>query len=231
MHQVAPPTLACGGGRTRNVGRRAARLSPQSGRTGLAALLGFGLGRLRLLLRPPANSERRTTTRSTARATTIGAEPFCSGASGRFLGTTWASRQTRALTCPVAFGCCTDRGRLCDRCVADELAHLRGVAACRGEAWATSVASRIATRDPWPAFEGRARDLARTKTEDLGPDERLHEQLARICNEWAARRWAELHDHTPIVASRYVVREGRQGTRRGSIDRAIETTKAKATPR
>lgn len=118
--------------------------------------------------------------------------------------------QTGSLRSRVALGCC-DRSKLCDRCLADELAHMRGVAANRGEVWSTSVAARIARRDPWPAFEGRARELALKKTADLGPDQRLHEQLAIICHEWAARRWAQLGSQSPIVASRYVAREGRRG--------------------
>jgi len=39
-------------------------------------------------------------------------------------------------------GCCT-RDKLCDRCLEDTLAQLRGVAACRGENWANRVAARV----------------------------------------------------------------------------------------
>lgn len=71
-------------------------------------------------------------------------------------------------------------------------AHLRGVAACRGEAWASSVAARRpGLRAAWPAYDGKAADLARRKVADLSRDERLRDVLARICHAWAARRWAQ----------------------------------------
>jgi hypothetical protein len=86
-------------------------------------------------------------------------------------------------------GCCS-RDQLCDRCLEDALAQLRGVAACRGEYWARSVASRVARTKPWPAYEGRCASIAREKVDDLGRDARLREELARLCVHWAARWWA-----------------------------------------
>ncbi len=85
-------------------------------------------------------------------------------------------------------GCCS-RDQLCDRCLADALAQLGGVAACRGEYWARSVAGRHPRRGAWPAYEGRCARIAREKIEDLGRDARLREELARLCVAWAARWW------------------------------------------
>jgi hypothetical protein len=85
-------------------------------------------------------------------------------------------------------GCCT-RDQLCDRCLADALAQLRGVAACRGEYWARSVAGRHPRNGAWPGYDGRCARIAREKVEDLGRDARLREELARLCAEWAARWW------------------------------------------
>jgi len=80
---------------------------------------------------------------------------------------------------------------LCDRCVDDGLAHLRGVAACRGERWALTVAARCPRLRgrPWPAYDGRAAELARRKVADLTRDDRLRELLAVELAAWAARRW------------------------------------------
>jgi hypothetical protein len=85
-------------------------------------------------------------------------------------------------------GCCS-RDQLCDRCLADAVAQLRGVAACRGEHWARTVADRVTRRGPWPTYEGRCARIARDKVVDLGRDMRLREELARLCAQWAARWW------------------------------------------
>jgi len=88
-------------------------------------------------------------------------------------------------------GCCT-RDKLCDRCLEDTLAQLRGVAACRGENWANRVAARVSTRSAWPPFEdARCGRLARDKVADLTRDDRLATELARLVHQWAARRWRE----------------------------------------
>jgi len=86
-------------------------------------------------------------------------------------------------------GCCA-RAQLCDRCLHDNLAQLRGVAACRGEFWARSVALRVSDRARWPSYDGRCAGIARSKVSDLGIDERLREALARLVVEWAARWWS-----------------------------------------
>lgn len=91
----------------------------------------------------------------------------------------------------VIMGCCA-RDRLCDRCLSDQFAQLRGVAACRGEWWATRVAMRVARRDPWPELDNpRCYRIARAKVADLTRDERLADQLARIVHGWAAKRWQQ----------------------------------------
>lgn len=78
--------------------------------------------------------------------------------------------------------------QLCDQCVADGLAQLRGVAAVRGELWAASVARRWPTNQPWPRTE-RARRIAIAKVADLTPDPRLRETLATELERWAERTW------------------------------------------
>lgn len=85
--------------------------------------------------------------------------------------------------------CGCPRDGLCDRCVDDVFAQLRGVAACRGEVWAMNLARRCRRDLPWPAFEGRTRELARAKISDLTGDPRLAERLARELASWAARWW------------------------------------------
>lgn len=74
----------------------------------------------------------------------------------------------------------------------DGFAHLRGCAALRGERWGESVARRVGTRRPWPAFEGRAREVALRKVADLSRDPELLELLAAELAQWAARRWGEI---------------------------------------
>lgn len=83
-------------------------------------------------------------------------------------------------------GCARDQ--LCDRCVDDAFAQLRGVAACRGEVWAMDVARRCPRAQPWPATE-RVRAIARRKVGDLSSDARLAERLAGELERWAARWW------------------------------------------
>lgn len=68
------------------------------------------------------------------------------------------------------------------------LDNLRGTAACRGEAWAESVARRCRRDQPWPRTP-RAAAIARRKVEDLARDERLIELLAVELARWAERRW------------------------------------------
>ncbi len=85
--------------------------------------------------------------------------------------------------------CGCKRDHLCSRCSDDAFAQLRGVAACRGEVWAMDVARRFTIMRPWPAFAGRAADLARTKVIDLASDPALVDRLARELAHWAARWW------------------------------------------
>jgi len=83
-------------------------------------------------------------------------------------------------------GCARDQ--LCDRCVEDAFAQLRGVAACRGEVWAMAVAKQCPRTRPWPC-SARARAIARRKVGDLSADARLAERLAGEVERWAARWW------------------------------------------
>ena len=79
---------------------------------------------------------------------------------------------------------------LCDQCVADGFAQLRGVGATRGEAWAVKVAKVSRRSEPWPAHEGKAAEIARRKVADLTSDPRLAELLAAELALWAAKRWS-----------------------------------------
>jgi hypothetical protein len=83
-------------------------------------------------------------------------------------------------------GCARDQ--LGDRCVDDAFAQLRGVAACRGEVWAMSVAKTCARTQPWPCT-ARARAIAERKVADLCADARLQSRLASELARWAARWW------------------------------------------
>lgn len=88
--------------------------------------------------------------------------------------------------------CDCPRNALCDSCLAQSIAQLRGVARSRGYLWADSVARRVGTEREWPPHEGRAREIALGKVDDLGSDPRMHEALARECAADAARRWERL---------------------------------------
>jgi hypothetical protein len=80
--------------------------------------------------------------------------------------------------------CSCSRDALCDQCVDDGFAQLRGVAACRGEYWAAHLP---ASSRPWNAAKAIA--IARLKVADLARDPRLLERLAAELVRWAQRRW------------------------------------------
>jgi hypothetical protein len=85
---------------------------------------------------------------------------------------------------PFAHGC----DPLCDACLGEQLAHLRGVAQCRGENWARAIATVCPIDKRWPTSE-KTRAIAMRKTADLTRDGRLHELLADECELGAARWW------------------------------------------
>lgn len=85
--------------------------------------------------------------------------------------------------------CDCPRDQLCPLCFDGSWQNLRGAAATRGEVWADQVAKVIDRSRPWPAHEGRAAAIARSKVEDLSRDPRLVEQLAAELARWAAKRW------------------------------------------
>jgi hypothetical protein len=86
-------------------------------------------------------------------------------------------------------GCPSDR--LCALCLDGRWAQLRGVAACRGEAWADELAGvRGAPRD-WPVDSEKMRALARRRVKDLARDPRLLEMLTDELVRYAAKRWAQ----------------------------------------
>lgn len=61
---------------------------------------------------------------------------------------------------------------------------------CRGQLWAEGVARRLPTKrtTTWPSYGGRVRSIALGKVADLCRDERVREQLARVCAAAAADR-------------------------------------------
>lgn len=90
--------------------------------------------------------------------------------------------------------CGCPRDNLCDGCLARSVEWLGGVAASRGDGWASSIARRkpgLLTR-PWPALEGRAAELAAAKVIDLTDDRRLFARLLETLNAAARRRWDQL---------------------------------------
>ena len=83
---------------------------------------------------------------------------------------------------------------LCDRCVADALFHLGGVAGARGAAWAQSLSRVISLARPWPAeTTERMRAIARRKVGNLDAgDERLRELLVEKLIEGARSWWNDV---------------------------------------
>lgn len=86
---------------------------------------------------------------------------------------------------------CRGANELCALCRDGLFAQLRGAAACRGENWASRIGDRrpMLKAKPWPSYEGRAADLARSKVRDLTRDPELREMLAVELATWAARKW------------------------------------------
>jgi hypothetical protein len=92
----------------------------------------------------------------------------------------------------VAIGHCP-LDALCDRCLDDAFGTLKGTAACRGEAWARDVASKVSAarrRQAWPRSSPKAAAIALRKVEDLARDPRLLARLAVELEAWAARAWS-----------------------------------------
>ena len=90
------------------------------------------------------------------------------------------------------FADCCAVDQLCDRCLNAMLAHLRGVAANRGERWAGELAlQRRAPWTPWPLDSAKVREHAIRRVSDLSRDVRLRERLADEAVRYAARRWDE----------------------------------------
>ena len=93
-------------------------------------------------------------------------------------------RRTFGRVSPFAHGC----SPLCDICLAEQLAQLRGVAQCRGEAWARAIAEVIPIDRPWPHTE-KMRAIARRKVGDMTRDERLGDLLVDELVFGAERWW------------------------------------------
>lgn len=81
--------------------------------------------------------------------------------------------------------------QLCDTCRAGLFDNLRGVAACRADAWVDSMLRRrVRTDQPWPGYTPVVSAIARRKVLDLTKDEKLRALLAAELAAWAAKRWA-----------------------------------------
>lgn len=81
------------------------------------------------------------------------------------------------------------RTSLCDRCVDDTFAQLRGVAAARGTMWADRARAAGRTM-PWPSWDAARARAVEIVANIAGEDPRLLERLARCCFDEAAR-WFE----------------------------------------
>lgn len=88
---------------------------------------------------------------------------------------------------------CKDQVALCPSCGGSQV-HLAllGVAGCRGDLWAASVARRYKGRlPPWPSYDEseRVRAIALAKVADLEKDEAAQQMLARALAQAAVRRY------------------------------------------
>jgi hypothetical protein len=93
------------------------------------------------------------------------------------------------------YGCpCQREPALCDDCVSEQLAQLKGVAQCRGESWAHAVATVVPVDRPWPSTD-KQRAGALRKVQDLTRDARLRELLADEVTAGAARWWNRALEH------------------------------------
>jgi hypothetical protein len=93
-----------------------------------------------------------------------------------------------------AIGCDCPPTQRCSACVDQAMLWFSGMAAMRGGRWAEDVARRrpALLGRPWPANDGRAAELARSKVRDLSEDPGVVDRLAVKLAEHAARRWAVL---------------------------------------
>jgi hypothetical protein len=90
---------------------------------------------------------------------------------------------------PFAHGC----DPLCDDCLHEQLAQLKGVAQSRGESWARAVATVCPIDKPWPLTE-KMRAGARRKVEDMTRDTRLRGFLADEIVVGASRWWNRAYE-------------------------------------
>jgi hypothetical protein len=85
----------------------------------------------------------------------------------------------------------------CDACLRQALYYQSSTAWVRGENWAKSVAARVGTDRPWPPYEGKVVDIARSKIKDSASgDERITDALARECHRFAERTWEKIRGAT-----------------------------------
>jgi hypothetical protein len=91
-------------------------------------------------------------------------------------------------------GCPSDA--LCTLCLDGRFAQLRGVAACRGEAWADDLAQTEYRNHPWPVGSEKMRTIARAKVADIARDPKLLEMLVDELVKWAEKRWVRYPDES-----------------------------------
>jgi len=102
--------------------------------------------------------------------------------------------------CPDCRG--SDEATWCAGCGgSSSFEAMHGTALARGVYWAHSVAARVATRASWPPFEGRVREIALAKVDDLAGNDWARELLAGECHRRAAEEWEELIAHLATVSA------------------------------
>jgi len=76
--------------------------------------------------------------------------------------------------------------------VEDVADQLSGAARARGMRWAEAVHKKAPAPRPWPAYDGRAADIARRKVAGLSTHDLVLELLAQACWSEAGRRWGQV---------------------------------------
>jgi len=110
--------------------------------------------------------------------------------------------------------CDCPRDQLCASCLDRALLWHGGQAALWGSSWAESVAERhpeLLAR-PWPAAEGRAREIAARTLAPLSADPRVIDRLVAKHHDGAARAWARLQALTAVELDHWL--DGRSADRR-----------------
>lgn len=84
--------------------------------------------------------------------------------------------------------CGCPREQLCDRCLANVISTLRGVAESRGWTWFEDIAGGTRAQG-WKHSREQSLARARIRVADMGVDPRELDALAEFACKGAARRW------------------------------------------